>query len=175
MPYFGSTLFFVALAALYVVSLSALMLLGLALAPSFVERAAEDVERRPARCAFTGAAVLGLTLLLVAVGGAAGPVLKIVSLLALALATGLAALGLSAVAARVGASLWGGDEARSPFRQVLRGGLVTLLAALVPFFGWLVIAPLALVVAVGASTRAALRRARRHELTQTEPSHVHAG
>lgn len=172
MPYFGSTLFFVALAALYVVSLSALMLLGLSLAPSFIERAAEDVERRPARCALTGAAVFGLTLLFAAVAGAGGPVLKVVSLLALALVTGLAAFGLSAVAARVGANLWGVSEARSPYRQVLRGGLVTLLAALVPFFGWLVIAPLALVVAVGASTRAALRRAQRHDLTQVEPSHV---
>jgi len=166
MPYFGSTLFFVALALLFVSSLTALCLLVYALSPGLIQRAAGEVGARPFRSALIGVPALGLTMLVVAAAGSAGPPLKIVAFVLLGLGALLAATGLSAVAARVGAGL--GAEG---VQAVLRGDLVLLFASLLPFVGWFLIAPLTLFVGAGAVLSASLRRSAARPVA-SEAGHV---
>ncbi len=137
------------------VVLPAVWLLFGALWPSAVQRAQERIPRRPTLTFFVG---LGVSFLLTAVVGilaqvGAAPVALVLS----AFALGWSLVGVSALARHVGSRLASpGDPAWKPH---LRGGIVLALSFLVPFLGWMLLFPIALILGAGATTMAVFKRA----------------
>jgi hypothetical protein len=158
MPYFGSTLFFVAVLGGLIVSLTGAVLLSFALARKHVTQGAVTLVERPFLSVSIGAP-LGIGLFFaIAVVGNLGPLGKGLAFLWASLAVGLAVSGLAAASARVGQALatsTGGDLSD---RNVRSGALTILFASLLPFFGWFVVLPLAVFGGVGALVLSAVRR-----------------
>lgn len=137
------------------VVLPAVWLLFGALWPAAVQRAQERIPRKPYSTFFIG---LGVALLVTTVVAVLGNVnLAPPAMLLSALSMGLSLVGVSALARHVGSRLSSpGDAAWKPH---LRGGIVLALSFLVPFLGWLLIFPVALVLGLGAATLAVFKRA----------------
>jgi hypothetical protein len=134
--------------------LPAVWLLFGALWPSAVQRAQDRIPRRPLSTFFVGLAVSLLFTGLVALFGKAN--LAPAALVLSAFGLGWSLLGVSALARHVGTRLGSlGDPAWKPH---LRGGIVLALSFLVPFLGWLLLFPIALVLGAGAATLAVFRR-----------------
>jgi hypothetical protein len=137
------------------VVLPAVWLLFGALWPSAVQRAQERIPRKPYSTFFIGLGVTFLLTVLVGVLGQASlapPALVIASF-----ALGWSLLGVSALARHVGSRLASpGDPAWKPH---LRGGIVLALSFLVPFLGWMLLFPVAIILGAGAATMAVFRRA----------------
>ncbi|HJL18776.1 MAG TPA: hypothetical protein RMH99_24150 [Sandaracinaceae bacterium LLY-WYZ-13_1] len=158
MPYLGSTLFVVTLVAALLLALTAYWLLVRALAPRFVERSRERWRRRPILTTLLGGVIgglgtgVGLLLMSLDVGVAklAGAGM-ITALLAVALA------GAAGLAARVGEGLASPSDDGREWFQTLKGGAVLELSFLLPFFGWLVLMPLAIYGGFGAALSAAVQ------------------
>ena len=155
MPYLGSTVFVVALVALFSLTVTAYWLAASSLAPGFVSRAEQRWRRRPVVGLLLGSVIGGIGGLLAVVALAVEhPVPKLAGA-AIVMALGLFALaGTTGLARRLGRGLASpSDEGRAWF-WVLKGGAVLVLLMLMPFVGWFVIAPIALLGGLGAATQA---------------------
>ncbi len=132
-----------------------------ALFPGAVERSRLAYGTRPVRLTMLGALatvpllVLGAALL----NGAPNAALKILGgvLAALPIVLGLA--GSAGLSERVGRGLVHADDARTPWRRSLRGGVVLALTFLLPVVGWFVVFPWVLLSGCGAVLVAMRRRA----------------
>jgi len=138
-----------------------LALLGASLAahalwPAAVERCSTQYGR-PVRATLVGLLV-GLPLL--TIGAAAAdrgkqiPPLGVLGVGLLLLLLVGAVFGLAGLARRVGAGLASPVDEAQPWRRSLRGGLVLAAAFLLPFGGWFVLLPSALVSGFGAAVMA---------------------
>lgn len=137
------------------VVLPAVWLLFGGLWPSALQRAQERIPRRPWSTFFIGLGVIALFSALIGVLAAAN--LAPAALVVFSFALGWSLLGVSALARHVGSRLASpGDPSWKPH---LRGGIVLALSFLVPFLGWLLVLPIALVLGAGAATTAVFRRA----------------
>lgn len=158
MPYLGSTLFVATLVGFLLLSLIASVLLAGALFGAATARAAELTARRPLRSIAVGLPVT-VTATLLALGalqggGAAKAVGAVVASATVAsMLTGLAAVGLV-----VGSRMWARTDELQPYRRLLRGSVVVVVASVFPFFGWFVVFPLALSAGVGGLLRSLVAR-----------------
>jgi hypothetical protein len=156
------------------VSFVALWLLARALWPKRSEAAASRLER-----GLVASFLLGLPIALLAVV-ATILVAKIPAALAgpgaiaiVCLFVTYSSVGVSGLATLVGRRLPSRVDAESPFRQTVRGGIVLVLAFLMPLLGWFVILPVATIVGAGATTlgffesRRMQAIARSHESVET--------
>jgi hypothetical protein len=157
MPYFGSTLFFVAILGGLIVSLTGAVLLSFALARRHVTEAAATLVERPFLSVSIGAPLGVGVVVAIAVLGNLGPLGKGLAFLWASLAVGLAVSGLAAAGARVGRALSSAGGEDVPARCVRSGTLTILFASLLPFFGWFVVFPLAVLGGVGALIASAVK------------------
>jgi len=127
-------------------------LVGEALFPRLVARAAGAYERRPLRSLLLGA-VLGAPFVAMAMGLASvgtGPAqFGALVLAALPLFAGL--FGSTALCRRIGQGLASPVDAEQPWRRVLRGGIVLVFVFLLPFIGWFLVSPAVLLSGLGAA------------------------
>lgn len=137
------------------VVLPAVWLLFGALWPAAVGRAQARIPARPVVTFFAGlgAALVFTVLIAVFTQVNAAPL----ALVVFAFALGWSFFGLSGLARHVGSRLTSPHE--PPWKAQLRGGIVLALSFLVPFLGWLLIFPIALVLGAGAATTSVFRRA----------------
>ena len=154
MPYLGSTIFFVTLVTGLAVAMTAWWVLVRAVAPRFVEKSRERWERRPIATVLLGAVLGGFgTLAGVGVAAIENPGAKLIGVAWLVLLAAIGLSGAAGLAARVGRGLASPtDEGREWF-QTLKGGVALELSFLLPFFGWLVLLPMALCGGVGAAVQ----------------------
>ncbi len=149
MPYFGSTLFVVAL----LLGSTALLVGGIhlvtALARERVVRAAVLTEERPFVSVLLGLPIFVVIVLAIAVLGNVGPFGKALAFLWGSLAGGLAVMALAVATVRVGRGLLPKEEPGS-MPATHRGAIVLLFSALIPFFGWFIVLPLSLFGGLGA-------------------------
>ncbi len=145
------------------VALPALLLTLAQLAPGAVARAEDRIDGGVWRCFGAGlvaAAPLTLAFLLL-LNSPAAP-LQLIGWALLLAALTCAALGAAGLARLVGRRL-SADSSGGATRRLLRGAVALELAALVPFVGWLIIAPLLLLLSLGAILPALHARAARVE------------
>jgi hypothetical protein len=136
------------------VVLPAVWLLFGALWPSAVQRAQERIPRKPFSTFFIG---LGVTLLFTILVGVLGKAsLAPPALIVASFGLGWSLLGVSALARHVGSRL--GSPGDPAWKLHLRGGIVLALSFLVPFLGWMLVFPIAIVLGAGAATTAVFRR-----------------
>jgi hypothetical protein len=138
-----------------VLSIAAYLLLARALWPRLSDAAEARFTRSPVVCAAVGLplaffAFVASTKLFAASAGVLGALLG-------AAALGVALAGGSGVAARVGRALASPADAGREWAVVLRGGLVILLASLLPILGWFFILPIFVGVGLGASILGVVR------------------
>lgn len=146
---FAITLFFVGL----VLVLPAVWLLFGALWPGLVGRGQARIPAVPLKTFFVG---LGVAALMTAVVlGLAALNVPVLALVAFAGSLGWSFVGVAALARHLGTRL--STTADAPWRASLRGGVVLALSFLVPFLGWILVFPVALVLGCGA-TALGLRR-----------------
>jgi hypothetical protein len=135
-------------------ALPAAWLLFGALWPDAVSRARERIPRRPVSTFLAGAGVSALVLAGVAGLGKAG--LAAPAFLLGSFGLGWSFLGVAALAQHAGSRLASpGDPGWKP---ALRGGAVLALSFLVPFLGWFLLLPVAILLGAGAATFAVFRR-----------------
>lgn len=141
---FGVTMLFVGL----MVVLPAAWLLFGALWPSALGRAQDRIRRRPLVTFWTGLGVGLVATALVAILGQVN--LAAPAILLAAVALGWSLFGASALARHAGGRLTSASE--PPWRGHLRGGVVLALSFLLPFVGWILVFPIALILGAGAAT-----------------------
>jgi hypothetical protein len=139
-------------------------------------RAREALEARPGRCFGIG---IALTLLLgvPALGLIHAPhgLVKLAGwALALPLVAGLVT-GLAAMAELLGERLRALSPALTPLGGLVRGVVTVELAALIPFVGWLLFAPLVGLTVTGAGALGCLRRAGNLKQPQRHRGHRDGG
>lgn len=150
--------------------------------PAPVSRARVALAVHPVRCGLSGAAlalllgVPGLGLLQAPHGGA-----KLAGwMLALPLAS-LLIVGFAAMAQLLGEKMRGLSPALTPLGALVRGAVTIELAAILPFVGWFLFAPLVSLTLVGAGARGCFSRssgtakARRHEGNEGHEDHEASG
>lgn len=157
MPYFGSTLFVVALLLGSVICLVAGIHLVTALARAPIVRASELTRERPFASVLLGLPIVFGVGVAIAVLGNLGPFAKALAFLWGSLAVGLALMALAVASVRVGRALLPEASAGS-MPATHRGAIVLLVAALIPFFGWFLVLPLSLFGGVGALAHALFAR-----------------
>jgi hypothetical protein len=155
MPYFGSTLFFVALLLGSLASLMGAVYLVFALARSRVRVAAEVLEQRPFASVLIALPIALSMILVIAVLSNLGPFAQGMAFLWAALTGAAIAFGLSVSSLRVGLGL-DVEQARPATESLGRGALAILLSSLLPFLGWFIVLPLAVLGGLGASALSAL-------------------
>lgn len=158
MPYLGSTLFVATLVVFLLASLVGSVLLAGALLTGVTARAAEVTARNPFRSIALGLPVVVIGSLIAVAALQGGGAAK-------ALGAGLAAsmmgamlCGLSAISLLVGTRLWVRSDEVQPYRRLLRGATVIVLASVLPLFGWFVVFPLAISAGVGGLLRGLVAR-----------------
>lgn len=136
------------------VVLPAVWLLFGALWPAAVGRAQARIPARPVATFFAGLGVALVFAVLIAIFTKinAAPL----ALVVFAFALGWSFLGLAGLARHVGSRLTSTLEPL--WKAQLRGGIVLSLSFLVPFLGWLLVFPIALVLGAGAATFGVFRR-----------------
>ncbi len=125
--------------------------------PAAVERARVRLEQTPWQCFWLGGVVTALivipTTLLIALPIGPAQLLGWVGVAASLSVASLGASGLAAVMARRLQS----ESRLSPAAAFVRAAVVLELAAALPFVGWVVVVPVAIVVSLGATVFALLR------------------
>lgn len=158
----GDVLAVVAALAGICVSAWSLTMLVATLFPLRAERAQTALAERPGRAFGVGlglwltVGVLALTLM-----NAPNPLAKF---LGIAVGLGLlatAVVGLAGVAGLAAERLQRLDAGLSAYAAQTRGALFVIGGAMLPFLGWFLVAPMALIFGLGAGFQALPRRARR--------------
>jgi hypothetical protein len=159
--------------------LNSYWLVAVSLWPRWVEACAAKYCR-PGRVTLTGVIVtipgVILVMLFRNIHHAAGNALSII-VIGMLLIVGMA--GSAGMAQRIGQGLVSPKDEKQPWRRVLRGGIVFAFTMLLPFVGWFVVLPWALVSGLGAVTLAwtSARRAAKSAATAipANMSHDSAG
>ena len=136
-------------------TLAALVVLLPALLPGRVARAQQVAQDSPGRSLVIGLVNLlffGLVAIIFAQGGDVGGLLALIILLALAAIT---AVGLSAINQIVQTRLYPKEEG---VKVGLKTAVLLIAGGLVPLLGWLVVAPILLLIGLGAGIIALVRR-----------------
>jgi len=156
--------FWVAIVVALIASWSALLISVALLLPAAATRAQEELETAARRCGVRG---ILFWLLQIAAWGVLlnnriqAPVVKLICLAA-ALALGAAmTVGAAGLAQLLGARIVERARGATPWGALVRGSVVYSLACLVPVIGWLLFAPIAGIVSMGAGIAA--MRSRRPE------------
>jgi hypothetical protein len=126
-------------------------LLAISLFPAMVERSRVAYGHRPIRLTIIGA-LAALPLLTIGAGlmnGAPNAVLKIVGAALASLPILLGLLGSAGLSERIAHGLMHADDARTPWRRSLRGGLVLSFTFLLPIIGWFIVLPATLLSGLG--------------------------
>ena len=130
---------------------------GWLLFPAAVERARLRLEATPWQCFWLGGVTTAIivipTTILIALPF--GPA-KLLGWVGLAASLTLASLGAAGLAALMSGRLQA-QSRLSPAAAFVRAAVALELAAALPFIGWLVVMPLAIVVSLGATVFALLR------------------
>ncbi len=137
--------------------------------PRLVARAQRRYRAHPLRMTLLGA-LLGGPLLALGIGllqAGSAPIKAAGFVLASTAVLG-ALSGSAGLCQRIGAGLPSPVDTAQPWRRVLRGGAVLALAFLLPFAGWFLVMPLALLSGFGAAATAIwdLRREARAPVPQ---------
>lgn len=143
---------------------TALLVLLPFLIPQRVQRTRLVIQAMPGRAFVVGLAN-GLFFLILAAllaqGGEGGRLLSLIILLALA---ALAAIGLAAITTSLGQRIYAAEvQPGTGLREPVKTAVLLLLATLLPFVGWFVLAPLLLLLALGAAIISLVRRDGRAE------------
>jgi hypothetical protein len=123
-----------------------------ALFPSLVERCRATYGVRPVASTLVGL-VIALPALGIGIAAAKAlphPVVQLPVIGALLLVGLLCLVGSAGLALRIGSGMPSPHDAAQPWRRLLRGGMVLGLAFVMPFLGWFVLLPWALVSGLGA-------------------------
>lgn len=126
-------------------------LLAISLFPAMVERSRVAYGHRPIRLTIIGA-LAALPLLTIGAGlmnGAPNAALKIVGAALASLPILLGLLGSAGLSERIAHGLMHVDDARTPWRRSLRGGLVLSFTFLLPIIGWFIVLPATLLSGLG--------------------------
>ena len=138
-------------------AIAAYWLLARALWP----RCVDDAERRfaatPTRCIASGAGLLLIGLVVISKLLSADGASRALGVVTASLLLGATLAGAAGVAARVGSALPSPSDASRPWMPTLRGGVVVLVACLVPVLGWFVLLPALLAGGLGAALLGRLR------------------
>jgi hypothetical protein len=120
--------------------------------PATVERARLRLERTPWQCFWLGGVILALTVIPVVVLLALpfGPA-KFLGWSLIVVIVSLSSIGFAGIAAKMGERLAGRSAGSSAAAAFVRGAVALELAMVFPAFGWFMIMPLAIVVALGAT------------------------
>lgn len=120
--------------------------------PATVERARLCLERTPWRCLWLGGVITALVVIPVVVLLALplGPA-KFLGWTIVVLVLSLSSIGFAGLAAKMGERLASRSANGSTAAAFVRGAVALELAMSFPAFGWFVILPLAIVVALGAT------------------------
>ena len=136
-------------------TLAALLVLLPALLPGRVARAQQVAQNSPGRALVIGLVnclFFGLVAVIFAQGGDVGGLLALIILLAIA---AVAAVGLSAINQIVQTRLYPQDDG---VKVGLKTAVLLIAGGLVPLLGWLVVAPILLLIGLGAGIIALVRR-----------------
>ena len=136
-------------------------LLASSLFPAHVARCQERYTGRPVRITLAGLLTfVPLVVLAGAIGKVPHPAVRVGGLV-LGLSCLLVALfGSAGLARRVGEGLPSQRDVREPWRRVWRGGLVLAITFFLPFLGWFLVLPWALISGFGAFIMSFPRRER---------------
>ncbi len=136
--------------------------------PASVERARARLDATPWRCFWLGGAVLAALVIpvLILLALPFGPA-KFLGYVLIASALSLSSIGAAGLASKMGQTLSKAAPSLSSAAGFVRGAVALELAAAMPFVGWLVFMPLAIVLSLGASAFSILnwntKRAPAHE------------
>lgn len=123
--------------------------------PGRAEQAATSIRRAPSLIGLRG---FGLTLLMVVVAivlfKIPNPVFKAVAWLDVLTLLSLAALGGSGLAMLMAGRVQDQEPRLSAYAALMRGAALVVVPGLLPVFGWFLVAPIMLVVGIGAGTTA---------------------
>ena len=135
-----------------------------ALFPALVERTSHQYQTHPVKITLMGLLMLlplaGLGAL---IGHPAHPVAKAASVVMYGVPALLGLLGSAGLSQRIGSGLPSAIDELHPWRRELRGGIVLSLTFLLPFIGWFVVMPWAIVSGLGAVVVCLTRKERQNE------------
>ncbi len=141
------------------VALPALCLTLRAFWPGALERSRAQTAEHPWRCVFVGLGVL-LPGVFVSVFVASQPAAaKPIGLLLFAGLFLYTFVGVSGLVTHLGGGLRSPSDEARPWLATLRGALCLVMSATIPFVGWFLICPAALVIGAGAMTLSLFNRA----------------
>lgn len=125
--------------------------------PATVERARLRLDRTPWQCFWLGGVLTAIiaiptTILMVLPSGAA----KFLGFGLLAIALAIATVGAAGLVSKMAGHLAAFNRDLSPAGAFLRAALALELAAAFPLVGWFILAPLAIVISLGAAAFALL-------------------
>ena len=155
--------------------LNSYWLAAVSLWPRWVEACA-DMYRQPGRVTLTGVIVaIPGVLLVMLFRNSHHPVGNALSIIVIGMLLVMGMAGSAGVAQRIGQGLVSPKDEKQPWRRVLRGGVVFAFTMLLPFVGWFVVLPWALVSGLGAVTLAwtSSRRATKHAATALPANPAH--
>ncbi|MBI5092710.1 MAG: hypothetical protein HZB26_09755 [Candidatus Hydrogenedentes bacterium] len=123
-----------------------------ACAPARVDRARRNYERRPIRITLLGllvsAPVIAIGMAMVSAPAGLAKVIGLTLIMLLVLSGLLGSAGLTRM---IGQRLESAVDSAQPWRRVLRGGVVLAVSFVMPFIGWFLVLPFALISGVGAT------------------------
>jgi len=155
-----------------IVVLNSYWLAAVSLWPGLVDACAARY-RQAGRVTLTGAiAIIPCLIVVMLLRNSHHPVGNAVSIIAIGMLLVIGMAGSAGLAQRIGQGLVSPRDEGQPWRRVLRGGIVFAFTMLLPFVGWFVVLPWALVSGVGAVTLAwsSSRRAARHSAPASQTS-----
>ncbi|MEW6302668.1 MAG: hypothetical protein AB1705_04305 [Verrucomicrobiota bacterium] len=125
-----------------------------ALFPAVVGRA-RAAYAKPVKMTLIGAVIaVPLVFLAISIMSIKNPAVKLVGGTILATPIMLGLLGSSGLSQRIGCGLPSPNDELQPWKRVLRGGIILTFMMLLPFLGWFLVLPWALISGVGAAVTA---------------------
>lgn len=153
--------------------LNSYWLAAVSLWPGWVDACAARY-RQPGRVTLTGViAAIPCVIVVMLLRNSHHPVGNAVSIIVIGVLLVMGMAGSAGLAQRIGQGLVSPKDEGQPWRRVLRGGIVFAFTMLLPFVGWFVVLPWALVSGLGAVTLAwsSSRRAAKHSASQANTTH----
>ena len=127
--------------------------------PAAVNRCRGVYETRPIRALFLGLAIAAPGMFLgIALLSAGLPLAKFLGFSTSVFLSTRGILGSAGLSAMIGTRLHTPNDARQPWRRVLRGGVVLAITFLFPLVGWFLVMPLTLVSGLGAAVMSMWQR-----------------
>jgi hypothetical protein len=155
--------------------LNSYWLAAVSLWPTWVDTCAARY-RQPVKTTLAGVvAAIPCVIVVMLLRNSHHPVGNAVSIIAIGVLLVAGMAGSAGLAQRIGQGLVSPKDEGQPWRRVLRGGIVFAFTMLLPFVGWFVVLPWALVSGLGAVTLAwsSSRRVRRQTATASPANTAH--